>query len=154
MRVDAFDFDLPNERIALRPARPRDAARMLVVEGTGARLTDRHVRDLPALLSPGDVLVFAVSTFHASFGGAAGRRQGVMVYYEDPQQPVATEAIVRQMQGNHSIFSRHRQQMYPKYWRELAKKDARRGMWMARMAELGVLETPIPADDDQNAARL
>lgn len=103
---------------------------------------------------PGDVLVFAVSTFHASFGGAAGRRQGVMVYYEDPQQPVATEAIVRQMQGNHTIFSRHRQQMYPKYWRELATKDARRGMWMARMAELGVLETPIPADDDQNAARL
>ena len=42
----------------MRPARPRDAARMLVVEGTGARLTDRHVRDLPALLSPGDVLVF------------------------------------------------------------------------------------------------
>ncbi len=58
MRVDAFDFDLPNERIALRPARPRDAARMLVVEGSGARLTDRQVRDLPALLSPGDVLVF------------------------------------------------------------------------------------------------
>ena len=58
MRVDAFDFDLPNERIALRPARPRDAARLLVVEGSGARLTDRQVRDLPALLSPGDVLVF------------------------------------------------------------------------------------------------
>ena len=58
MRVDAFDFDLPNERIALRPARPRDAARMLVVEGSDARLTDRQVRDLPALLSPGDVLVF------------------------------------------------------------------------------------------------
>ncbi|MGQ3065416.1 MAG: S-adenosylmethionine:tRNA ribosyltransferase-isomerase, partial [Sphingopyxis sp.] len=33
MRVDAFDFDLPNERIALRPARQRDAARMLVVDG-------------------------------------------------------------------------------------------------------------------------
>ena len=42
----------------MRPARPRDAARMLVVEGSGARLTDRQVRDLPALLSPGDVLVF------------------------------------------------------------------------------------------------
>lgn len=58
MRVDAFDFELPSERIALRPARPRDAARMLVVEGPAGRLGDRHVRDLPALLSRGDVLVF------------------------------------------------------------------------------------------------
>ncbi|MEL6878490.1 MAG: tRNA preQ1(34) S-adenosylmethionine ribosyltransferase-isomerase QueA [Pseudomonadota bacterium] len=57
MRVDLFDFDLPQERIALRPARPRDAARMLVVRGEGA-FEDRGVRDLPNLLSPGDVLVF------------------------------------------------------------------------------------------------
>ncbi len=56
MKVDLFDFDLPEERIALRPAEPRDAARMLVVED-GA-LSDRHVRDLPELLAPGDVLVF------------------------------------------------------------------------------------------------
>ncbi|QNE04262.1 tRNA preQ1(34) S-adenosylmethionine ribosyltransferase-isomerase QueA [Croceicoccus marinus] len=58
MRVDAFDFDLPAERIALRPARPRDAARMLLVEGAEGRLSDRQVRNLPSLLSPGDVLVF------------------------------------------------------------------------------------------------
>jgi S-adenosylmethionine:tRNA ribosyltransferase-isomerase len=57
MRVDAFDFDLPTERIALRPARPRDSARMLVVEG-GGQLTDAHVTDLPARLRSGDVLVF------------------------------------------------------------------------------------------------
>ena len=57
MRVDLFDFELPNERIALRPARPRDAARMLLVRGQEP-LTDRHVRDLPDLLEPGDVLVF------------------------------------------------------------------------------------------------
>ncbi|WP_374524195.1 tRNA preQ1(34) S-adenosylmethionine ribosyltransferase-isomerase QueA [Sphingopyxis sp.] len=56
MRVDAFDFDLPPERIALRPARPRDAARMLVVEGEAIR--DRGVRDLPSLLRAGDCLVF------------------------------------------------------------------------------------------------
>ncbi len=56
MRVDLFDFDLPNERIALRPARPRDAARMLVVRPEG--LSDHGVRDLPALLLPGDCLVF------------------------------------------------------------------------------------------------
>ena len=57
MRVDLFDFDLPTERIALRPAKPRDAARMLVVEGD-APFSDRHVRDLPQRLRKGDVLVF------------------------------------------------------------------------------------------------
>src|SRR3546814_15241063 len=56
MRVDAFYFDLPPERIALRPARPRDAARMLVVEG-GA-IGDAGVRDLPQRLRAGDCLVF------------------------------------------------------------------------------------------------
>ena len=57
MRVDLFDFDLPPERIALRPARPRDSARMLVVAGEGA-FADRHVSDLPHALRAGDVLVF------------------------------------------------------------------------------------------------
>lgn len=56
MRVDAFDFTLPPENIALRPARPRDAARMLVVGPDG--MTDRGVLDLPALLQPGDCLIF------------------------------------------------------------------------------------------------
>src|SRR5688572_3416694 len=56
MRTDLFDFPLPPERIALRPARPRDAARLLVVRPS-AGLEDRVVRDLPALLEPGDQLV-------------------------------------------------------------------------------------------------
>ena len=56
MRVDDFYFDLPPDRIALRPARPRDAARLLLVEG-GA-ISDRAMLDLPDLLAPGDVLVF------------------------------------------------------------------------------------------------
>jgi S-adenosylmethionine:tRNA ribosyltransferase-isomerase len=57
MRVDLFDFDLPTDRIALRPARPRDAARLLHVPGTG-EFGDLGVRDLPGLLRPDDVLVF------------------------------------------------------------------------------------------------
>jgi S-adenosylmethionine:tRNA ribosyltransferase-isomerase len=57
MRVDLFDFKLPPERIALRPARPRDAARMLLVPGE-APFEDLGVRDLPRLLRAGDVLVF------------------------------------------------------------------------------------------------
>jgi S-adenosylmethionine:tRNA ribosyltransferase-isomerase len=58
MRVDLFDFDLPPERIALRPVRPRDAARMLVVRGGDAPFEDRGVRDLPQMLRAGDVMVF------------------------------------------------------------------------------------------------
>ena len=56
MRTDLFDFVLPPERIALRPARPRDAARLLVVR-PGVALEDRFVRDLPQFLRPGDQLV-------------------------------------------------------------------------------------------------
>lgn len=56
MRVDLFNFDLPEDRIALRPAKPRDAARMLVVTPPDG-LADREIRDLPAQLSPGDALV-------------------------------------------------------------------------------------------------
>lgn len=56
MRVDLFDFDLPPERIALRPVSPRDSARMLLV--TGDALADRMVLDLPTILRAGDCLVF------------------------------------------------------------------------------------------------
>jgi S-adenosylmethionine:tRNA ribosyltransferase-isomerase len=56
MRTDLFDFELPADRIALRPASPRDSARMLVVQH-GAVLADRGVADLPLLLEPGDQLV-------------------------------------------------------------------------------------------------
>jgi S-adenosylmethionine:tRNA ribosyltransferase-isomerase len=58
MRTDLFDFDLPPERIALRPVSPRDAAKLLVVKsGTADEFQDRIVRDLPDLLEPGDALV-------------------------------------------------------------------------------------------------
>jgi len=56
MRVSLFDFDLPAERIALRPASPRDAARMLVIPPAGP-FEDRGVRDLPRFLRAGDALV-------------------------------------------------------------------------------------------------
>jgi len=79
MRTDLFDFDLPEDRIALQPATPRDAARLLVVQPKGVRpladtvgrsshpggersdpfpaLHDRRIWDLPELLRPGDALV-------------------------------------------------------------------------------------------------
>ena len=55
MKTDLFDFELPKELIAQHPVEPRDAARLLLV---GARLEDRLVRELPAILSPDDLLVF------------------------------------------------------------------------------------------------
>jgi S-adenosylmethionine:tRNA ribosyltransferase-isomerase len=56
LRVDLFDFELPSDRIALRPAAPRDCARLLAVRG--GEVSDHEVRDLPGLLRGGDVLVF------------------------------------------------------------------------------------------------
>ncbi len=56
MKLSDFDFDLPEELIALRPVKPRPASRLLLAEGTA--LSDRHVHDLPGILRPGDLLVF------------------------------------------------------------------------------------------------
>ena len=58
MRVDLFDFELPPENIALRPASPRDSARLLCVAGADSPFTDHKVSDLPGLLRAGDCLVF------------------------------------------------------------------------------------------------
>src|SRR6185437_17022564 len=62
MKLSDFDFDLPEDRIALRPAEPRDSARLLVLppesEAPGGGMLDRTVRDLPSFLKPGDLLVF------------------------------------------------------------------------------------------------
>lgn len=57
MDVNLFDFDLPQTLIALRPARPRDSARLLLADGD-VELADKNVSDLPSLLRVGDVLVF------------------------------------------------------------------------------------------------
>jgi S-adenosylmethionine:tRNA ribosyltransferase-isomerase len=75
MRVDLFDFELPAERIALRPASPRDSARMLVVPAK-AEFEDRRVRDLPNYLRPGDALVVNDSrVIHARLSGRRLRGQ-------------------------------------------------------------------------------
>jgi S-adenosylmethionine:tRNA ribosyltransferase-isomerase len=59
LRTDLFDYHLPDELVALRPAAPRDAARLLLVApGTEPPLADRMIDDLPELLSPGNALVF------------------------------------------------------------------------------------------------
>ena len=73
MRVDLFDFELPPERIALRPASPRDSARMLVAPAGGA-LEDHGVRDLPQYLREGDALVVNdTRVIHAQLAGVRWR---------------------------------------------------------------------------------
>src|SRR5882672_5980263 len=86
MRTDLFDFDLPPERIALRPARPRDAARLLVVRP--GSLEDRTMRDLPALLAPGDQLV--VNDTRVIPASLHGRRIG-----RGPETPVEANLVKR-----------------------------------------------------------
>ncbi len=57
MLLADFDFALPRELVALRPAAPREAARLLVLPAAGG-FSDRHIADLPTLVRPGDLLVF------------------------------------------------------------------------------------------------
>lgn len=89
MRVDLFDFDLPESCIALRPAEPRDGGRLLVVR-PGEDLADRTVRDLPAALRSGDALVFndtrvipARLNGVRTRPGAPGQRTEVMLHLRE-----------------------------------------------------------------------
>jgi S-adenosylmethionine:tRNA ribosyltransferase-isomerase len=85
MKVDAFAFELPRTLIANRPARPRDAARLLVVRPD--RLEDRIVRELPDLLAPGDLLVVNdTKVIPARLSGRRGAA-GVEVTLMEPAGP-------------------------------------------------------------------
>ena len=84
MRVDLFDFELPPGNIALRPATPRDSARLLCIDRSG--FSDRRVTDLPGLLRRGDLLVFNDTRVipaqleghrgHARIGATLHKREG------------------------------------------------------------------------------
>jgi S-adenosylmethionine:tRNA ribosyltransferase-isomerase len=92
MRTELFDFDLPEDRIALRPVSPRDAARLLVVR-PGAALEDRIVRDLPELLRPGDaVVVNDTKVFPANLHG---RRIG-----RGEHEPAISATLIKRLDGS------------------------------------------------------
>ncbi len=95
MRTELFDFDLPADRIALRPAVPRDAARLLVVQPGGApELEDRTVADLPDLLNPGDALVVNDSKVIAA--RLKGRRIG-----RGAAEPAIEATLHKRLDGSH-----------------------------------------------------
>jgi S-adenosylmethionine:tRNA ribosyltransferase-isomerase len=94
MRTDLFDFALPQDRIALRPAAPRDAARLLVVRPHGrAEFEDRTMRDLPTLLRRGDALV--VNDTKVLPVALHGRRIG-----RGDREPGITATLIKRLDGS------------------------------------------------------
>jgi S-adenosylmethionine:tRNA ribosyltransferase-isomerase len=129
VRLADFDFELPEDRIALRPASPRDAAALLVVGRDGA-LTGRQVRDLPALLRPGDALVFNdTRVIAARLKGERRREDGGVV---------AVEATL------HRRLSGDRWTAFAKPGRRLAVGDRIRfGETRERACLLGALDATV-----------
>jgi|SRR5947209_238244 len=129
MRTDLFDFDLPPERIALRPARPRDAARLLVVRPDGA-LEDRTVRDLADLLRPGDQLV--VNDTRVIPASLSGRRIG-----RGPETTIEAN-LVKRLDGS-------RWQAFVKPAKRLAVGDTVRFGDEGKVCFLGQLDASVEA---------
>ena len=95
MRTDEFDFELPEDRIALRPAVPRDTARLLVVRpDAAAQFEDRVVGDLPALLRAGDAVV--VNDTKVIAANLRGRRIG----RAGGGEPAITATLTRRLDGS------------------------------------------------------
>jgi S-adenosylmethionine:tRNA ribosyltransferase-isomerase len=95
MRTDLFDFALPEDRIALRPATPRDRARLLVVRpGAGTSFEDRVVTDLPELLRAGDAVV--VNDTKVIAARLRGRRIG-----RGESEPAIAATLTRRLDGSH-----------------------------------------------------
>src|SRR5256714_1438270 len=129
MRTDLFDFLLPSERIALRPARPRDAARLLVVRPDGV-LEDRVVRDLPELLQPGDQLI--VNDTRVIPASLSGRRIG-----RGPETRIEAN-LVKRLDGS-------RWRAFVKPAKRLAQGDVVRFGDEGKVCFLGQLDATVEA---------
>ncbi len=111
MKLSDFDFDLPDGRIALRPARPRSSARLLVAGQR--RLDDLIVRDLPQVLRPGDLLVLNdTKVIPARLSGTRTRGEavaGIEATLLEPQQDGLWTALVKPLrkvkEGEVIVFS-------------------------------------------------
>ncbi len=127
MRTDLFDFELPASSIALRPADPRDSARMLVVQ-PGAALADRGIADLPRLLEPGDQLV--VNDTRVIAAQLRGRRIG------RDTEPKIDATLIKRLDGS-------RWQALVKPAKKLSKGDVIRFGNEGRVCLLGHLDAQV-----------
>ena len=129
MRVSDFDFELPPERIALRPANPRDSAKLLVVRPE--RLEDYIVSDLPQFLRRGDVLVFNdTKVIPAALSGHRIGRGGTT-----PK----IEALL------HQRLDGHRWKAFAKPGKKLKEGDRIRFGGEGRVCLLGTLDATVEA---------
>ncbi|MBN8972856.1 MAG: S-adenosylmethionine:tRNA ribosyltransferase-isomerase, partial [Rhizobiales bacterium] len=138
MRTDLFDFELPPESIALRPAHPRDAARLLVVQ-PGAPLQDRHVSDLVQVLRPGDQLV--VNDTKVIPAQLAGRRIG------RDAEPRIEATLIKRLDGS-------RWQALVKPAKKLIEGDTIRFGNEGRVCLLGHLDAQVEAKGDNGEVTL
>jgi S-adenosylmethionine:tRNA ribosyltransferase-isomerase len=138
MRTDLFDFELPAERIALRPASPRDAARLLVVE-SAARLHDQVVSDLPRWLKPGDQLV--VNDTKVIAAQLKGRRIG------RETEPKIEATLIKRLGGS-------RWQALVKPAKKLARGDVVRFGNEGRVCLLGHLDAEVEEKGEEGAVTL
>jgi S-adenosylmethionine:tRNA ribosyltransferase-isomerase len=138
MRTDLFDFELPAERIALRPAHPRDSARMLVVE-PGACLHDGVVSDLPNWLKAGDQLV--VNDTRVIAAQLTGRRIG------RETEPKIEATLIKRLDGS-------RWQALVKPARKLVRGDVVRFGNEGKVCLLGHLDAEVEAKGDDGAVTL
>ena len=138
MRTDLFDFALPEDRIALRPASPRDAARLLVVHpGAATAFEDRTMRNLPVLLRPGDALV--VNDTKVIAARLEGRRLG--------RGPAIAATLIKRLDGS-------RWNALVKPGRRLAVGDVVRFGSEGRVCLLEQLDATVEAKGDGGEVRL
>src|SRR5438477_9029321 len=138
MRTDLFDFDLPAERIALRPASPRDSAKMLVVRGDGV-LRDRQVSELPKRQAPADQLV--VNDTKVISAQLKGRRIG------RETEPKIEATLIKRLDG-----SRWRALVRPA--KKLAPGDVVRFGNEGKVCLLGHLDAEVEAKGDEGEITL
>jgi S-adenosylmethionine:tRNA ribosyltransferase-isomerase len=138
MRTDLFDFELPTERIALRPAHPRDSARMLVVQADGV-LRDRVVADLPQWLEPGDQLV--VNDTRVIAAQLRGRRIG------RDAEPKIEATLIQRLDGS-------RWQALVKPAKKLAPGDRIRFGNEGKVCLLGHLDAEVEAKGGEGEVTL
>jgi S-adenosylmethionine:tRNA ribosyltransferase-isomerase len=129
MRTDLFDFELPPDSIALRPASPRDVARMLVVR-PGQGVEDRIVKDLPSFLEAGDQLV--VNDTKVIAAQLAGRRLG------GATEPRIDATLIKRLDGS-------RWQALVRPARKLSTGDTVRFGNEGRVCLLGNLDATVEA---------